>query len=154
MNNLLRPLYIFDFDGTLSLPDHRRHLLESNEPDKWDKFFLACDKDLPNKPVIEIFNQLIKNNDIYIFSGRSDIARLKSWEWLRKYTILFNDDVRLLMREQGDFTPDHILKKQWLDNMVDEDRQRLVAVFDDRDSVVKMWRDNGITCLQVNYGNF
>ena len=30
----------------------------------------------------------------------------------------------------------------------------VVCSFDDRDKVVQMWRDNGITCFQVNYGNF
>jgi hypothetical protein len=30
----------------------------------------------------------------------------------------------------------------------------VVAVFDDRDKVVNMWRENGLTCMQVAYGNF
>jgi hypothetical protein len=29
-----------------------------------------------------------------------------------------------------------------------------MCVFDDRDKVVKMWRDNDISCFQVNYGDF
>jgi len=58
------------------------------------------------------------------------------------------------MRRSGDFTPDDVLKKQWLDSMLPEDRERLVCVFDDRDRVVKMWRDNGVTCLQVAPGEF
>jgi hypothetical protein len=46
------------------------------------------------------------------------------------------------------------LKKQWLDSMLVDDRQRLVAVFDDRSSVVKMWRDAGVPCFQVAPGEF
>ncbi|WP_435575134.1 hypothetical protein [Burkholderia plantarii] len=34
------------------------------------------------------------------------------------------------------------------------DRRRIVAVFDDRDSVVAMWRDAGVTCFQVAPGEF
>jgi hypothetical protein len=30
----------------------------------------------------------------------------------------------------------------------------LDIMFDDRDKVVQMWRNNGLTCFQVNYGNF
>ena len=30
----------------------------------------------------------------------------------------------------------------------------LVHTLDDRDRVVKMWRKLGLTCLQVNEGNF
>jgi len=38
--------------------------------------------------------------------------------------------------------------------MLTEDKSRLVAVFDDRDRVVKMWRDVGVTCFQVADGEF
>jgi len=30
----------------------------------------------------------------------------------------------------------------------------ILCVFDDRDKVVKMWRENNIACFQVEYGNF
>ena len=154
----IKKLYIFDFDGTLSDPSHRRHILDTDDEDKWKKFFLACGADSPNESVIHTLNSLANMGDcdILIFSGRSDIARAISVEWLNQHTELhfYPDDERLIMRREGDFTPDHILKKQWLDNMLIEDRARLVAVFDDRDSVVRMWRENGITCYQVNYGDF
>jgi hypothetical protein len=32
--------------------------------------------------------------------------------------------------------------------------KEIMCVFDDRDKVVKMWRENGISCFQVNYGDF
>jgi hypothetical protein len=34
------------------------------------------------------------------------------------------------------------------------DRMRLMCVFDDRDKVVKMWRDEGVACFQVAPGEF
>jgi hypothetical protein len=46
-----------------------------------------------------------------------------------------------------------VLKKQWLDDELNAGEE-ILCVFDDRDKVVKMWRDNGITCMQVNYGDF
>jgi hypothetical protein len=57
------------------------------------------------------------------------------------------------MRPQGSHTPDDVLKKAWLDELQAEGKS-VMCVFDDRDKVVKMWRDNGITCMQVNYGDF
>ena len=36
----------------------------------------------------------------------------------------------------------------------DMDEAVVVAVFDDRDKVVKMWREIGLTCMQVAPGNF
>ena len=34
------------------------------------------------------------------------------------------------------------------------ERNRLTAVFDDRDKVVQMWRENGVPCFQVAKGDF
>ena len=60
----------------------------------------------------------------------------------------------LRMRKQGDYTPDEVLKKQWFDELSTHDRMRLMCVFDDRDKVVKMWRDEGVACFQVAPGEF
>lgn len=38
--------------------------------------------------------------------------------------------------------------------MTEYDRRRLVAVFDDRDKVVSMWRARGVACFQVAPGAF
>lgn len=57
------------------------------------------------------------------------------------------------MRRNGSFVPDDKLKKLWLDDLIN-DGYDIMCVFDDRDKVVKMWRENGIACFQVNYGSF
>lgn len=56
----MKPLYIFDLDGTLADLTHRLHFLE-NKTDKrrWDKFHAACSKDKPKYNVIWLFNTLI-----------------------------------------------------------------------------------------------
>lgn len=154
-----RPLYIFDLDGTLALIDHRRHYLDDlDDSDRWKKFYEACDGDEPNWPVIGVMQSLYESGaDIWIFSGRCSSVREKTTTWL-EINIYLNRLIilgrPLTMRNEGDYTPDHILKKFWLGRMSIEDRNRLVAVFDDRDKVVKMWRDNGITCFQVAEGDF
>jgi hypothetical protein len=50
------------------------------------------------------------------------------------------------------FMPDEILKKHMLDAFVDIDDVFLVV--DDRDKVVKMWRELGLNTFQVAEGNF
>ncbi len=45
-------------------------------------------------------------NTMVIFSGRSDIVRKETYQWLRKHDI--RPDI-LIMREDGDFTPDVML---------------------------------------------
>lgn len=153
-----KPLYIFDLDGTLALIGHRRHFVECpREQQDWNGFFAACVNDEPNHSVITLMDTLLhSDSDVWIFSGRSDEVRGETLNWLDANTcfLMYAIDEHLLMRRGGDFTPDDVLKKQWLDAMLPEDRERLVCVFDDRDRVVKMWRDNGITCLQVAPGEF
>jgi len=146
----MRPLYIFDLDGTLALIEHRRHFVEGENKD-WPAFFQACVDDTPNEAVINIMRELYRSGQVWIFSGRSDEVRIKTEDWLERYDIPYTF---LQMRKEGDYTPDEVLKKKWLDEMHSDFRRVLVCVFDDRDKVVKMWRDNGITCLQVAPGGF
>ena len=159
-----RPLYIFDLDGTLALIEHRRHLVE-RERDKqdWAGFYAACVDDDPNQPVIDTMERLRRAGaDVWIFSGRSDEVRMQTVDWLCRHTSFMHSDFDsafgtqdvLTMRAEGDYTPDDVLKRQWLDGMLVDDRRRLVAAFDDRDRVVKMWRDAGVTCFQVAPGEF
>ena len=51
--------------------------------------------------------------------------------------------------------PDEVLKKKMLLEFVgDEWRSEVFCVFDDRQKVVDMWRDLGLTCFQVAPGDF
>jgi hypothetical protein len=170
------PIYIFDLDGTLALIDHRRHLVEapwiddSRDPNgvmtkkkdpkfkpDWDEFFKLCIKDSPNWPVIGTMMQLRACGcDVRIWSGRVDKVRAATLEWLHVWTTMqpYELDKMLVMRPGGDYRPDEQLKQKWLNALSPADRARLVAVFDDRDKVVDMWRKNGVACFQVARGDF
>ncbi|MDE2427033.1 MAG: hypothetical protein KGO96_14130 [Elusimicrobia bacterium] len=156
---MIKPLYIFDLDGTIALIEHRKHFLdEKHDPQRWRRFYAACDKDRPNESVINTMERLrFAGAEIWFFSGRSSEVRDKTVAWLAEHTSFTSFDLdgpMLTMRDEGDYTPDHELKESWLAGMLHEDRQRLVAVFDDRDRVVAMWRLNGVTCFQVAPGEF
>jgi hypothetical protein len=143
---------IFDLDGTLALIDERRQLATlPNGKLNWDVFFAPenIKLDKPNVPVITSFIALRDLGfRMVILSGRDEISEYETVEWLSENNINFDD---LKMRPKGTFTPDDVLKKQWLDELGAEN---IFCVFDDRDKVVKMWRDNGLTCFQVAPGNF
>lgn len=156
----MRPLYIFDLDGTLALTDHRQHILDdASNPHRWRDFFAACVHDQPNAPVIRTL-QTLRDADaeVWIWSGRSDEVRKKTERWLDAH--VFDDfpmratDVSFRMRDEGDFTPDDELKMRWLAEIAPHDRERLVAIFDDRDKVVAAWRAAGVPCFQVARGDF
>lgn len=154
----MRPLYIFDIDGTIALIDHRRHILdEVDDSNRWRRFYAACDKDTPNDPVIKTMESLrITGAEIWFFSGRSAEVRNKTVAWLTDNTSFMSHDLGaiLVMRDEGDYTADDTLKRSWYERMLIQDQQRLIAVFDDRDRVVKMWRDVGVACFQVADGEF
>lgn len=142
---------VFDLDGTLALIEHRRHLV-NGEKQNWDAFFEACIDDLPNVPIIETFKAIVAaGHRVEIWSGRSADVTKPTVDWLSKHIDLPEDaeDIEVRMRPSRDYTPDNDLKLGWTKAYGVPD-----LVFDDRDKVVKMWRENGITCAQVAPGNF
>ena len=148
---------IFDLDGTLALIDDRRALAtKPNGKIDWDIFFDPANiqLDKPNWPVILMAQTLKKaGHRIVIFSGRSKATKDATKDWLNQLDIPF--DV-LKMRPTGRdfmFMPDDKLKQNWLDQLF-PDKNDILCIFDDRDKVVKMWRDNGLTCMQVAPGDF
>lgn len=55
----LKLLYIFELDGALALIDHRpKFSMDARDPNRWRKFYAACDKDEPNAPVIATMERL------------------------------------------------------------------------------------------------
>jgi beta-phosphoglucomutase-like phosphatase (HAD superfamily) len=148
------PLVIFDLDGTLADASHRRHLVGDGLRKDWDAFYDACDADRPKWPIIAMACMLREQGaELWLWSGRSDRVRQKTEAWLQLYDLRGHfTDIR--MRPDGDYTPDDALKMGWFSKLRWEDRYRLLAVFDDRDRMVRAWRDRGVTCLQVADGNF
>ncbi|MFH4530221.1 phosphatase domain-containing protein [Vibrio diabolicus] len=152
MNN--KKTVLVDLDGTLALNKHRSHFISKsnrNKPD-WISYFNACDKDQPNVPVIESVNALKQQGHyIHIFSARGDIVRDKTIKWLSLHGVMYD---KLTMREMDTYTPDEILKRFWLLDFYPNYKEDILCVFDDRDKVVKMWRELGLVCFQVAEGNF
>ena len=142
--------FIFDIDGTLSLVGDRAKYLQQS-PKDWDSFYNACDEDEPNIPIMVIYQALRRSlctdYAIILLTGRRESTRAKTETWLRKYGIV--PDI-LLMRSDGDYRPDTELKPELLEPYDIAE----AVVFEDRNSVVKMWRNVGYTCLQVAYGDF
>ena len=88
--------------------------------------------------------------NIVIFSGRSDRTKDATIEWLSRHDVPY--DALHMRPEEHLFMPDNELKEMWLNSKVDKDD--IFMVFDDRNQVVKMWRDMGIVVFQVADGNF
>ena len=143
-------MIIFDMDGTLTKVGNRLKYINT-EPKDWAKFLDACGEDEPNIPIIKIFKvfQLHTDTKIKVVTGRDEKYRQISLNWLHNHE-LWVETKDLHMRHRGDKRHDYLIKPELIANFKDE----IEMIFEDRSSVVKMWRDLGITCLQVNHGNF
>ena len=62
------------------------------------------------------------------------------------------DEIRMRKNtSSGKYISDVDLKQGWLNDIGIDN---VLCVFDDRVRLVEMWRKNGLTCLQVNDGDF
>lgn len=150
-----RKAIIVDIDGTLALRNNR-------SPFDYDK---ACG-DTAEFRMCRIIKSLIEsdeNYEVFFLTGREDIGECRriTEEWINDQVyrkqghngFLPKDNWTLLMRPEDEHRPDEIIKKEIWEEKI-KPWYDVVAVFDDRDRVVKMWRDEGLLCLQPYYGDF
>jgi hypothetical protein len=162
--NHMTPCYIIDIDGTVANIEHRLHYIEKS-PKDWDAFFKACVYDKPIEPMFKMLHHLdlgkaLNTKFIYV-TGRPERSREDTMIWLTKPHNLGTDGSYwnlpypkiLYMRQEGDYREDCLVKKEILQR-IREDGFEPILAFDDRTQVVKMWREEGIQCLQVADGNY
>lgn len=146
--------YLFDIDGTIADLTHRLPHIQKS-PKDWDAFFAACEADAPIPHIIQLARDLSKQATVIFVSGRSDRVRGETERWISKHVWADDHPHRspLVMRKDGDHRPDNIVKAELLDHILSHGWKPILA-FDDRDQVVKMWRERGIPCAQVAEGAF
>ena len=116
---------IFDLDGTLALIDKRRALAaKPNGKINWKTFFAPENISL-DEPNLPV------------------IASFKAMKAAGFRVGIFSGRDSISRQQTED----------WLDQEMAAGHE-IMCVFDDRDKVVKMWRENGISCFQVAPGNF
>lgn len=145
-----KDIIIFDLDGVLCDITHRLPLIECANP-KWEDFYLACkyDKIIPATQKIFWAMQQMGYKSI-LMSGRGEIARKRTERWLSDALIYPYE--KLYLRPNGDHSADWALKSEWYERA--DLKDRVLCVFEDRLSVVKMWRAKGLTVFQNAEGNF
>lgn len=144
---------IFDLDGTLADGTHRLHLLPTVDlhlTDSWTEFHKASKGDAPLQNNIDICNALGRSGYfVIILTGRSDVARTETEDWLRRHKVYHN---MLKMRAHFDNRKDFIIKEEFLRNVVG--LENVVAAWDDSPEVIRHFRSLGITTYAVyDYGD-
>ena len=140
---------IVDIDGTLTKVGDRVKCLENTPPD-WDSFYARCGEDAPVKEIVMLVRDVAAHYNVILCSGRRESCRLVTGEWMDEHGV---DYTRMLLRKDGDFRHDTIVKPEMLEAAgikLDE----IAFVLEDRNSMVKKWRELGLTCLQVAEGDF
>lgn len=165
-----KQIIICDLDGTLCNCEHRVHHVQriddatklKRKPD-WDAFYAGVKDDTVNEAVLRVLENFLDSNhwdyELIFSSGRPERCRADTELWLQEHGFDRRFDCgedgypyTLLMRKDGDYRPDYVVKQRMLDKYID--KERVLFAMDDRNQVVDMWRRNGITCFQVQDGNF
>lgn len=151
MTNIRRPIltikpkaYIFDIDGTLSDPSHRVHLYKDK---KYDEFNAACDQDPPFKDVCRLCKILSDDYEIVFLTGRTEVNRRKTEDWIFNNIGLKSWQYTLLMRKDGD--QQHSVDMKFEQYQKIKSDFNIVGIFEDRKHIVDMWRRAGETCFAM-----
>lgn len=147
MENVTKtPIVLCDIDGTVALRNNRSpYDLSKVSEDSFDP------------RMRRLLITLGFSFRIIFLSGRegTEQCRRDTEEWLTDNFKRHDNGLgwELIMRKKGDRRNDAVIKEEIYDNEISPNYD-VVCVFDDRDRVVKMWRDKGILCNQVYYGDF
>lgn len=135
---------ICDLDGTLALLGERSPYDTAKAID-----------DALNTPVanvIEVYaHQKELPVELILISGREEQYRATTEDWLKRYNITHYR--ALYLRKHNDRRKDFVVKREIYEAHI-KGKYDVIFVLEDRDQVVRMWRDLGLTCFQVAYGDF
>lgn len=143
-NEALPRCVLVDIDGTVAEKGNR-------SPFDWER----VGEDQPRWPVIRLVQALKAAGYMVIFfSGRDAVCRLQTLAWLSRYMNWPISELQLFMRPERDNRKDSIIKQELFERHI-VGNFFVELVVDDRQQVVDMWRRTlGLTCIQVDYGDF
>jgi predicted kinase len=137
---------ISDLDGTLALFGNKRDPYDASHCDTIDEANFSVASILrtyssgAGSPEVE---------KIFFFSGRTDKYKEATERFLLKNGFDTSDQFfRLVMRKEGDFTADEVIKKQMYEEEI-KGKYNVLCVFDDRPKVIRMWKSLGLPVFNV-----
>ena len=150
----MKRIVIVDIDGTISKVGERLKYL-NQEPKDWDSFYNDCFEDEPIIEMVDlVYDLYLQRYQLVFCTGRRESCREKTINWFNKY---FEPEIakfsKLLMRPNKDHRHDSEIKPELLKNAGIE-LDSIAFVLEDRNSMVKKWRELGLICLQVADGDF
>jgi len=135
-------IILCDIDGTIADGSHREHHVKGEEKD-WNTYYSKLMDDSPIELVCRWIREEIKDRTVILVSGRPDTYQKETIDWLNLHQIPFD---YILMRSGGDKRPDTQVKADLLKLLP---KEKIVVVIDDRPSVIRMWKENGLRVVPV-----
>lgn len=140
---------ICDLDGTLCDLRHRLHYM-GHKPKMRDEFHAAAKDDSIYTDVLDVLlgyqvGYYHDDRRILLVTCRPERYRADTVAWLQKHRVPYHD---LIMRADGDTREDALIKGLIYTYHI-EPHYDVQFVLEDKTSVVRMWRERGITCWQV-----
>lgn len=129
-------VYIVDIDGTLAHANGRNMYTTGKE--------LLTDS--PNMYLIHLINALSNCATIILVSGRDSRGRKYTEEWLCNNNVEYDF---LFMREANDNRADTIIKQEIYNQHI-KPFFTVLGVFDDRPSVIRMWKRNNLVVFNCD----
>ena len=125
---------IVDVDGTIADKGKRN-------PFQWDR----VGEDTPRKFIIDIIKNYWSNRDIEIIflSGRDSICEHETLEWIDTHFGIMYQSINLYMRAKDDMRKDAIIKEELFWKHI-ADNYNVIAAFDDRPVIIRLWHKLGI----------
>ncbi|MCW0214954.1 MAG: hypothetical protein OJJ54_16475 [Pseudonocardia sp.] len=135
--NGARPVAVFDIDGVLADVSHRLHHLQ-DRPQRWERFFAEADVDPLLDEGAERLRAAQADHDVIYLTGRPERNRRLTERWLARHGLPTGP---LFMREDDDFRPARMMKRQVLRHLA---RTREIAsMIDDDPAVVALLEADG-----------
>lgn len=109
--------------------------------------------DIPNMGVLRLVQQWTKpgpaaySHNLIIATGRDTSQEEVTKQWLAKYHLYPQE---FYFRKQGDYRKGVEIKKEQIEKILE--KYNVVAIIDDCEPIVQMYRDMGLTVLQPNKG--
>jgi hypothetical protein len=144
----VKDVILLDLDGTLC--DHTHRLAYAVARD-WEKYNALSSLDSPNQEVVEMVRMFRESGyKILILTGRPEAFRSDTLYWIERFSP--GPYEALLMRPEGCFDQDYVLKIAMLEKHFGSKKNALDHIFlalEDRDQVVRAYRKYGIPVAQI-----
>lgn len=146
-------IVIFDLDETLCNTQHRIHHIKKGKHKQYNDLM---NKDIVYKDAQGLFKDTSLDSEtaMYISTARPCTYLEETYTWLRKNDIYISV-ANIYMREVCDERSDSMVKSDNLKRIRGLHRKGIpVLAFEDRHKIIRMYRSQGVTALQIRKGEY